>query len=358
MKDFAKKVAVAVTVAILIVIIFSLIILGFKYIAPHFIPFLIAYLLAIILEPINQLLLKKGKIKRGLSVFITYVLFLGLFLLLIYFIIAKITTQMIDLIKYIQENIPNIEAWILNTYDEFQSFLTYLPDEFATQINDSLNSIIQKLASVDLLSNIGNYALDISTAIPNLFILAIILFVSLYLFSLYLPGIHNQFYSYFTESTKDIVNTVLTDLKNATVGFLRGQIILSSLTYLISFIGLSILGVKYSYAIALLVVIVDLLPILGTGSTLGPWAIISILQGNYVLAVGLIVLFIVLIVVRKAIEPKILGERIGLGPLTTLISIWVGFKVMGILGVFIGPLLIILIKALVNAGVITYRLKL
>lgn len=271
---------------------------------------------------------------------------------------AKITTQMIDLLKYIQGNIPNIQDWILSTYAEFQSFLTYLPVEFASQISDSIKLAIQKLASVDLLSNLGNYAFSITTVIPNLFILVIITLVSLYMFSLYLPNIHNQFYSYFKDNTKNIMNTVLTDLKDATVGFLRAQVILSTLTYLISFVGLTILGVKYAYALALLVVIVDLLPILGTGSTLGPWAIISLIQGNYFLGIGLIVLYIVLIVGRKAVEPKILGTRIGLGPLTTLISIWIGFKVMGIIGVFLAPILIILFKALINAGVITYKLKL
>jgi predicted PurR-regulated permease PerM len=110
-------------------------------------------------------------------------------------------------------------------------------------------------------------------------------------------------------------------------------------------------------ALALLIIIVDILPILGTGSVLVPWGIFSITQGYMFRGVGLIILFITITVLRRIIEPKILGERIGLGALATLISIWVGFKVLGVLGIFLAPLVVILYKALVKAKVIRYRLR-
>ncbi|MEL7657956.1 MAG: AI-2E family transporter, partial [Bacillota bacterium] len=131
--------------------------------------------------------------------------------------------------------------------------------------------------------------------------------------------------------------------------------VLSTFTYIVSLGGLLILDMRYALVLALLIVIVDILPILGTGSVLVPWGIVLITLGDIFSGLGLILLFIVITVLRKIIEPKILGERIGLGPLSTLISIWVGFKVMGVLGVFLAPLLIIFYKALVKAKVIQYR---
>lgn len=331
--------------------------LSLYYILPHFLPFIIAYFIALILEPINQWLMKQRKINRPIAVNITYFLFIGLFILLSYFIVTKITTQMIDLIKFIQRNIPHVQAWFLHINQQIQDFLLLLPEEIAMQINQSLISFINQLASIDLLSDIGTRTYNITTAIPNFFLIIILILVSLFLFSLHLPRINRQFYDFFKERSKKKLNIVLNDLRLATIGFMQAQFILSTITYIISLFALAIMDVRYSLAISLFIVLVDILPILGTGSVLVPWAIFSFTRGNTFLGIGLIILFIFITVVRRVIEPKILGERIGLSPLSTLISIWIGFKVLGILGIFLGPLLIILYKALVKAEVIKYQLK-
>ncbi|MGD9678968.1 MAG: sporulation integral membrane protein YtvI [Vulcanibacillus sp.] len=357
MKDYIKKVAVTVSIAILVIVAIILISLALYFILPYFLPFFIAYIMAVLLEPLNQLLMKIKMVKRPLAVSITFILTLGFITWLSLFTVTRITSEFFSLTHYIQKNIPSIQAWFVNTYDEFLKILNLLPPEIITQINKSFSTFTQKLANIDIVSYVGNYIISISTAIPNLFIIIIIIFVSLYLFSLYLPKIHKQFLNFFKAKSQRIINVLLDEMKKATIGFLRAQIILSTITYTISFISLTILGVKYAYLFALLIIIVDMLPILGTGSTLVPWGAFSIATGNVFLGVGLIVLFVVITIVRKAIEPKILGEKIGLGPLITLISIWVGFKALGIIGVFVGPLLVIFFRALVKVGVIQKNLK-
>lgn len=353
MTDYAKKVLITIGIILAIISIPIIII----YILPHFAPFIFAYLFALILEPINKYIIKYGKVKRVVSVNITYFLFVGILSLLTYVLFAKITAEMLGLIKYIEKNIPNIQTWILDIYSRIQDYIQIFPEEVKTKINDSFNDLITKLTSIDLLSTIGTRTYNLTTAIPNYFIISIIFFVSLYLISLSLPKIHDKFYSYFKESSQSKLTLVLKGLQHATVGFLQAQLILSTITYLISLVGLAILGVKYSYAIAVIIVIVDMLPILGTGSVLVPWATYAFTKGDTFLGIGLIVLFLLIVIIRRIIEPKILGERIGLTPLVTLISIWVGFKVLGILGVFLGPLLLILYKLLVKAEVIKYKLK-
>ncbi|MFT9485969.1 MAG: sporulation integral membrane protein YtvI [Tepidibacillus sp.] len=353
MKHYAVK--VLITIGIIIGIL--LIPVVFYYVFPHFIPFIFAYLFALMLEPINLWLMKMTKLKRSIAVNITYFLFLGTFSWLVYMIVTRISIEMVNLIQYIQKNIPNIQLWFFHIYRQTQDVIQMLPTEVSTQINQSFTQFINDLANMDLLSTIGTQTYNITTAIPNYFITLILFFVSLFLISLNLPYINRKFFSYFKKESKAKLEIILKDIRVATFGFLHAQVILSSITYIISLIGLVLLNVGYASAIALLIVVVDILPILGTGSVLMPWAIFSITKGNTLLGIGLIVLFIVITVVRRVIEPKILGERIGLDPLTTLISIWVGFKVLGILGVFLGPLLLILYKALVKAKVIRYRLK-
>lgn len=357
MHNYYKKVAITTLIVIGIIALVALVPLSFIWILPYFAPFIIAYFIALILEPINKFLIRYGKLKRIYAISITYIIFVGLLSLITYFTITKITMEMLGLIKYIEKNIPNIQTWAINIYQEIQDLFALFPQEFQDQINNLFTNFTSMLSSMDLISTIGAKTMHLTTAIPNYFILLILIFVSLYLFSLSLPKINDKFYSYFTDSSKEKLNIVFGELKLATVGFLQAQLILSTITYLISLTALSILGVKYAYAIAVLIVLVDMLPILGTGSTLVPWAIFSITRGDIFLGVGLIVLFLLIVIVRKSIEPKILGERIGLSPLVTLISIWVGFKVLGIVGVFLGPLIIILYNSLHKAGILKFNIK-
>src|SRR5690606_15621433 len=159
-------------------------------------------------------------------------------------------------------------------------------------------------------------------------------------------------------SSRGKVDEVLQNLRKSIFGFLRSQLILSVLTYIITLGGFLILGVKYALAIALLVVIVDIMPILGTGSVLVPWASYLILTGDWYTGIGLIVLFLVITVFRRVVEPKILGDSVGIGALSALISLYVGFKLVGVIGVFIGPLVVIIYMAARKAGLFQTKIKL
>lgn len=353
MKEYIKKVAVT----LLVILAFILVPLLIYHTLPFLTPFIFAFLFALLLEPFNQWLIKRFKAKRPIAVNLSYFLFLGVILALSYIISTKIIREAIDLVKYIQRNIPTIQTWFSQLFQQINDFILLLPPEMGSQIEQSYTGFVRQLSDVNLLSSLGIQTFNLTAAIPNFFIVCILFFVSLYMISFDLNNIKRRFYSYFKESSREKLEVILSDLRRATVGFLQAQVILSTITYLVSFSVLAFLGVRYAMALALLIIIVDILPILGTGSVLVPWGIFSLTQGNMFLGFGLIILFIGITVLRRAIEPKILGERIGLSALTTLICIWVGFKALGILGVFLGPLMLILYKACVKAKVIRYRLK-
>lgn len=353
MRDFIKK--LVITLITLVGII--LIPLFIYYILPHFMPFIIAFLFALLLEPLIQRSMTKLKIKRLVAANLVYFLFLGLIGILSYAIIVKIVTEIFDLVRNIQINIPQIQNWVLYIYLQTQDFISLLPPEIAVQINNAYTNFINQLSNLNLITAVGSTAYNIGKAIPNFFFSTLLFLISLYLISFNLINIQDKFFSYFKPGSKVKVSKVLKDLKFATIGFIQAQIILSSITLLVSLTGLIILHVKYASAIALVIVIVDILPILGTGSVIIPWAIFSFVSGKAFLAVGLVILYIVITIIRRIVEPKILGDRIGLGALSTLISIWVGFKALGIIGIFIGPLILILAKALVKAEVIQSKIK-
>lgn len=192
----------------------------------------------------------------------------------------------------------------------------------------------------------------------SMFIFFIVFIVAVYMFSFSLDTLKNSVLAFFHEESREKVSTVLDKLKKSIFGFLRSQIILSALTYIISLIGLLILDVKYPMAIALLIIIVDILPILGTGSVLVPWAVYCLFVGDIFTAVGLVLLFLVITVFRRIVEPKVLGDSVGISALSVLISLYIGLELVGVIGVFLGPLVVIIYTACKQAGIIPTSIKL
>ena len=132
----------------------------------------------------------------------------------------------------------------------------------------------------------------------------------------------------------------------AILGYLRAQIVLMLITMAQTLLGLYILGVDYVLLITLFVGILDILPILGPGLIFVPWIIVLLFSSRVKLALALLILYAIISVVRQVIQPKILGVSIGIHPLEALISLYVGYKVFGILGVIIGPILLVVLKGL------------
>lgn len=133
--------------------------------------------------------------------------------------------------------------------------------------------------------------------------------------------------------------------------YLKAQALLILISFIISVIGLYIfkiagLNVKYPLLYALGIGFVDALPIFGSGSVMVPWAIISACNGDMQLAISVFLLWIFMSVVRQLIEPRIVGNEIGIHPIFTLIAMYTGFKLMGVIGLFIGPIMLIILKSI------------
>ncbi|ADY56868.1 sporulation integral membrane protein YtvI [Syntrophobotulus glycolicus DSM 8271] len=351
--EYAKKVLVVVGTLVLTLLVPYLIFTTF----PHFVPFILAYFTATALDPLTCQLGRRLKIPLVPAVVITNLTFLGCLAFLFFFLASRIYLQSLDLFSYIQDHLPQIQAWFGLLSKDISSLLELLPPGLSLQLTNGLNNLLSEITNPNLFAALGLYTYGLSTAIPNFFFLAIIYFVSVFLFQLKLTEIHSRFYSFFKESSKKKVLFIFSDLRQATLGFLKAQLILSTLTYILSFAGLTLLGVKYAYVIAFFITLVDVLPILGTGSFFVPWAFVTLLLGNTFLAAGLLVVFIIILVIRRALEPKILGESIGLSALATLMSIWLGFKIIGVVGIFLFPLALILLKALAKVGIINLNFK-
>jgi sporulation integral membrane protein YtvI len=317
-------------------------------------PFLLALLFAIFLEPLNGLLIRYGRFNRLVAASITSTAFVLAVLGLIYLLIAKIVSELVSLIRSLDYNELNI--FVLQTIERLDALMINMPPDVADSIRIYATSQVQTLQG--LAARLSGYTFEVLKSLPGVLIFFLVFFVALYLFSFSMTTMKKSFLSFFEERSRSKVEEVLFNLRSAVFGFIRAQAILSALTFLIAFSGLLILDVRYALAVTFIILVVDVLPVLGTGSVLVPWAGYSAVMGDKHLAVGLLILFLVITVFRRIAEPKILGEQIGIGALPALISLYVGFELIGAVGLILGPIVVIVYQAMVKVGLLKIKIRL
>lgn len=317
---------------------------------------MLALVIAIFLEPLNGLLMNRFRMNRLLAATISSTLFSIILIGLIALLGVKVIAELIAFFKRVPNYFENANSMIDDLINQAQSLYQKFPPDTIETIETWLMELTR--AITNLVGNLSNSVLAFASSIPGMFIFFIVFLVAVYMMSYSLNTMKTTVLSLFDEKSQPQVSEVLANLRKSIFGFLRSQFILSALTYILSLVGLLILDVKYPLAIALLIIIVDIMPILGTGSVLVPWGTYLMLTGDVFTGLGLIVLFLIITVFRRIVEPKILGDAVGIGSLSALISLYVGFKLVGVVGVFIGPLVVIIYMAARKAGLFQMKIKL
>lgn len=335
--------------------ILLLIIAGY-FILPHSMPIILALVTAIILEPIVKLLQRGLRLKRIYAVILSFTSFLLVFGGLLFFITTRIVIEVVELSQWLPRVVIDMADPVREWVGEMQAYFATLPPSSAQNLQATLNKTFASLN--DLTINLLNGLVGLISSLPNLMVVTVVYIVALFLFSLDLPALAKKFLGLFTPETQPKIRIVLENLNRAIIGFLQAQILISFLTYDLVLVGLWVLGVKYALAVALIIIVVDVLPVLGTGAVIVPWAGYAFVTGNNSLGVGLLILYVVIIVFRRIIEPKILGNSLGISALATLISMYLGFMVLGFVGLIAGPALVILYQAFRDAGFFKIRIKL
>ncbi|WP_337020257.1 sporulation integral membrane protein YtvI, partial [Oceanobacillus massiliensis] len=198
---------------------------------------------------------------------------------------------------------------------------------------------------------------QIFAKIPDFLISFIVYLIALFLFMLELPILKSNLYSLLRKETAEKVSFMNTRLSSVLFGFFKAQFLVSLIILAVSLIGLYIIVPEVALIMALIIWLIDLIPIIGSIIILGPWALVLLLTGDVATGVQLAVLAVILLAIRRTVEPKVMGQHIGLSPLATLISMFIGLKLFGILGFIIGPLIVIAFTSAREAGIIKWNIK-
>jgi len=147
-----------------------------------------------------------------------------------------------------------------------------------------------------------------------------------------------------------VINDIKSRFLDVIYKYLKAYFTIYVITYSELTVGFLIIGIKYAFLIAFIIALVDILPVLGTGTVLIPWGIISIIQKDYFTGFALLILYAVIMIIRNIIEPKIVGSSIGLYPVVTLMAIFVGYNIFGGVGIFLMPITVLILKNLNDEG--------
>lgn len=339
-------------------VLLSIIVLLLLYILiPASIPILLSFMTALLLEPLIQLLQRKWIKSRRFTVIIVFSLFLIVISSILYFAITNTITQVSHLSKIAPELFDQLTASWLNLQNRLAKVTHDLPIEVITEIQLGIDRVLERLQS----SFIEFFNYDrlkmIVSKLPFFLLNLLVYMFALFLFMSEIPKLKKQFNAYISQNKADKWKVLFQKLHIVLFGYIKAELIVSLSVLVITFCALLFIVPKYAIIMALIIWFVDLLPILGAIVILAPWAIYAMLTGQMAMGIKLTLLAIVIIIARQILETKVMSAQIGLPPLATLISMYIGLQLFGFLGFFIGPLIVMIFITAKEAGLLSKFIK-
>lgn len=323
-----------------------------------YMPFLVAFIISLIIEPAIKWIMKKTKLTRRTSSIIIFVIVLII-------ILGSLSWLIITLFSESSSLLQGLNDYFSKAYEIFQNFMSSFNFDKIHLSQEALD-VIQS-STGDILNNVSTWLrkaltglIEIVTSLPSIAICIGITVLALYFICVDKIYILDQIEHHLPKLWVKKIGAHLKDLIKTLGGYLKAEVTLIFVSFIISLVGLYFLKiinfkVEYPLLMALFIGFVDALPILGSGTVMIPWAIVCGLNGDLKLGIAIIVLLIIMSVVRQFLEPKLVSKNIGVHPIFTLIAMYTGFKVIGIIGLLIGPIVLIIVKnifaSLIDRGV-------
>ncbi len=322
-----------------------------KYLLLWLLPFVIGAVIAICLQRPVAFLTRKTKIGRTfwsiLLVFLVLAALIGLIVLIVWQIIQEAG----GFAQWVQSLIPNIKS----TVNEITVWIVKITERLPIDIEGAIENIPQNLLDAAT-SGFAGFAIAFVKTMVNVGPGFLISFIFSVVASCYITKDYNKITRFILAQLSDrnkeiVINTKRLFVTNI-LKVLRGYILIMTITFTELLIGLSILGVEYAPVLAIIIAVLDILPVLGTGTVLLPWGVIALLMGNIYMGVGVLIVYLIITVIRNIIEPKIIGEQVGLPPIVTLLFMYFGLQLFGIFGMLLFPVAVIVIVKLQENGTI------
>ena len=348
---------------VLVSLIFSLvgtilfIYLGLKGIS-YFMPFVIGWCLAFIAAPIVNWLEEEVKLKKKLGSALIIIAVLAICIFVIYFVASRILREVFGLLDSIPQMYHDLEMNGQLIADKWDEIFSLLPPAVHSGW-ENLMANFDKMAG-DLIAKISEPTVEaagnITKKIPSILVSTIVMFISSYFFIAEREEVIQWTKKIVPDPISKRMSMVTYNLKYALGGYFKAQFKIMGVVFLILVTGFTILGIHFSVLLAIAIAALDFLPFFGTGAALIPWALYKLLTGDYKMMIALLIIYGITQLVRQLIQPKLVGDSIGLDPLVTLFLLFVGYKIGGIVAMIFAVPVGVIVFNLYKAGAFDYIL--
>ncbi len=310
-------------------------------------PFIVAGLLALLMEPVIVWVMARARISRPLAVGLTMLTFFSALGLLLVLAVFRLARELVDLSVSLPKYVKPVQEFIVHTFERSKILYFSLPREVTGRISESLGTISGTLS--DLAASLAHFIVNFASALPGAVLGIIVVFIATYFFSrdrrLIVGFWVNLIPGPWGEKSLGIVR----EIAHAFLSYVRAQTVLVSLTTVQAIVGLYIIGAKYALTVGVLIGILDMIPVLGPATLIIPWAVWSFITGNVALGIKLLILLLFIWIVRQVLEARVVAANLGLHPLAVLAAMYIGLKVIGVAGLIFGPVLLIAVQAIYKA---------
>lgn len=323
-------------------VVLALVYLALKYVVGWVLPFLLAFCIVTALNPLIQLIRKNLRIKQEIVSLIVMILIYALLAVLLFLLVMQLFILIRDgllmLPAYYEQS---IQPALTRAGNSLMDFLDRLPPEWQEQIAGFQSEIMKTLQG--FLVNLSQWSISavssITVSVPSF----LISFVFTIMLSFFISMQYGKVVAFLRSQLPDRAAAIVRDLRVIVIEtvfkYFKAAITLMVITFVELSVGLMLLRTANAIPVAAGIAVFDALPFLGTGAIMIPWAAVELLQGNYRYAFGIAILYAIVTVIRNIIEPKIVGDKLGLNPIVSLTAIYLGFKVFGVLGMIVMPIL-------------------
>lgn len=347
-----KRYSKAVVNLVIAFVLFLLIVWLLPKALVFFSPFVAGWIIALIAGPMVRFFEEKVKIKRKVGSAFVIIVVIALVVLLIYGLGAQLINQVVGLIGALPDMWAGMESDFSNIGRSLSVILERLPEDMQMKLNDFITTIGGYLG--DFFGKIGTPTIaaagNFAKQLPAIFIGLIMALLSSYFFVAEREQINEWFRKHAPASIQEQYRIIRSSLVKSVGGYFKAQLKIEVWMYVLLLIGLGVLRVDYYALIALVIAFMDFLPFLGTGTVLIPWAVIRILTADYKVAIGLLIIWGGGQLARQLIQPKIVGDSMGVAPLPTLFLLYIGYKVGSVVGMIVAVPLGILVYSMYQEG--------
>ena len=325
-----------------------------RYLAFGLLPFLVSWGAAFALRPLTEHLHKKTRLSKKLVSFFLVLLALLLTFSILFIFADRLVGEIREFISRVSTDpsamsrmTEKINHVILKTKDKIR--ILDVGDNGGIDISAYVSDLAEK-AGESIAAKITGLLGKMALSLPRVVIFVLVSIISAFYFSTDLQSINKKILSSVPQRWQGVLVRVKAVVFDTALKYLRSYFIIMLITFAMLLIGFLIIGVEYYFLLSAVLALVDFLPVLGIGLALIPWGVILLATGDLYMGMGLLILYAAIMITRQIIEPRIIGDSLGIHPLLTLLAMYLGFTVFDIVGMILGPVVALVVKSLLTAN--------